>query len=172
MRLNEVKSWGIDIGNVLIKNIPYKTRQLYADHQIAPEVIVNHLQLLPDALLGLRFLVHQVGKQNVWIISKANNQQIPISRLAFQKFKIPQVTGFDMEQMLFVPERLDKAPVIQSLELEGHIDDRGEIIVSVQDIVKCPIWFKPDPKDSVRWVADMKYNIRVVSSWRQFMEMF
>lgn len=172
MKINDVKSWGVDVGNVLIKNVPYNTQSSYLEKNTSPEVIVNNLQLIPDALVGLRFLVHHVGKENVWIISKASFEQAYITRLAFEKFRFYLTTGLDPEQVLFVPEKLDKLPVIKVLELEGHIDDRGEIIAGIQDIVKAPVWFRPEAKDSVRWLPGMKYNTRVISSWKKFMEIF
>lgn len=169
MKINDVKSWGIDIGNVLIKNVSPKTWQYYAEHNVPAETIVNHLQLLPDALVGLRFLIHQVGRENVWIISKAKPE---IMRLAFEKFRIHMATGLDPDQVLFVPQRLDKIPVAKVLELEGFIDDRGEVISSLQSFVKCPIWFRPEPDESAMWIHQMNYNIRVVSSWHQLMDIF
>lgn len=172
MKIKDVKSWGIDIGNVLIKNVPYETQQYYWERQLTPDQVVNHLQLIPDALLGLRFLIHKVGKENVWVVSKANPIQAAISRLAFDKFKVYAATGLDPSQVLFVTERPDKVIVFKALELEGCVDDHGEVIALSQSVVKCPIWFKPNPKYSAQWIPQMRYSTRVVSGWTQFLTLF
>lgn len=172
MKIKDVNSWGVDIGNVILKNVPRETQQYYMERGLTPEQVVDRLQLVPDALLGLRFLVHKVGRENIWIISKADAIQSHISRLAFDKFRLCHTTGLDPEQILFVTERPDKTPVFKSLELEGCIDDHGEVISSVQDVVKCPVWFKPDAKYSAMWIPRMSYSVRVVSGWTHLLSLF
>lgn len=172
MKVSEVKVWGVDIGNVLIKNVPYSTQQYWKDKGASSAFIVNQLQLVSDALLGLRFLAQRVGPENVWVVSKANTEQRVISRLALEKFRVPLITGLKMDQVLFVTERADKLPVLKTLEVEGHIDDHGEVISSIQDAVPAPIWFNPEKKHSEDWVSKMHLNVRVVSGWQQLLQMF
>ncbi len=172
MKLSEVKSWGVDIGNVLIKNLPMKTQLLLTERKIPPQEVVKQLSLVPDALLGLRFLSQRVGPENVWIVSKASPHQREVSRLALEKFRFYPTTGLKPDQVLFCPERKDKRPIIKALDLEGHIDDRGEVIESIQKFVKCPVWFSPEEYDTAQWLYQVKYTVRVVSGWKQIMEMF
>lgn len=172
MRLHEVKSWGIDIGNVIIRNLPIKMRDSLEAKNASPEEILKHLHLVPDALLGVRMLTQHVGPDNVWIISKANRLQTAVSKFAFDKLKIHQTTGIRKDQLLFCPDKQDKRVIIQALGLEGHIDDRGEIIESIQGLIKCPIWFAPESEDSAEWLPRIRYSVRVVSSWKQVVDMF
>lgn len=172
MKLHEVKSWGVDVGNVLFANIPIPIRDSLIAKKAKPEEYLKHYHLIPDALLGLRMLTQRVGPDNVWIISKAAKEQIALTRLAFDKFRIHPVTGLKKDQVLFCPERKDKRVIIKALELEGHIDDRGEVIDSIQTVIKNPIWFNPTPEDSLKWIPYIKYHVRVVSSWQQIMEMY
>lgn len=172
MRLHEVKSWGIDIGNVIIHNLPVKMRDALEAKNPSPEEVLKHLHLVSDALLGVRMLTQRVGPENVWVVSKANRLQTAVSKLAFERFKIYQTTGLKKDQVLFCPDRQDKRVIIQALDLEGHIDDRGEVIESIQGHIKCPIWFAPEDYDAAKWLPHIRYSVRVVSSWKQIVDMF
>ncbi|HLG28174.1 MAG TPA: hypothetical protein VI423_10350 [Paenisporosarcina sp.] len=169
MKLHEIKSWGVDVGNVLIRNA---SNRAIEQKQLTFKEVVNKLFLVPDALLGLRMLVQKVGPENVWIVSKATREQSAVTRLALERFRFYQTTGLRKDQVLFCPERKDKRPIIKALELEGHVDDRGEVIESIQSFVKCPIWFHPEEKETEEWASKIKYNVRVVSGWKQIMEIF
>lgn len=172
MKLRQIKSWGIDIGNVIFRNLPESIQRAHEQDDSSPEEIIQQLHLIPDAIAGVRLLVQKVGAEHIWFVSKAGTKQIATTRLAFEKFKIYQQTGIKKDQILFVSSRRDKIPVIKSLGLEGYIDDRGEIIFSIQNFVKYPLWFCPDIKDADKWAHKMKYSVRVISGWRQFMEMY
>ncbi len=63
-----------------------------------------------------------------------------------------------------------KIAVITSLELHGCIDSCGEVLQEVQKNVQYPFWFTPASHDIERWVKKMQYSARVISGWRQFME--
>lgn len=172
MKINQIKSWGVDVSNVILRNLPESLQRFHEQENSCSEEISRHLKLIPEALLGIQFLTQKVGIGNVWIIAKAEKKQIQAIRLAFNKLKFYNVTGLKRDQVLFVSERQDKIPVIKCLELEGYVDDRGEIIHSVQNFVKCPLWFCPDLKESDRWARQMNYSVRVISGWKQLMEMY
>src|SRR4051812_16196402 len=117
MRPSEVKSWGVDIGHVILRGLSPNDQKLAPTMQ--PKDLVRSAQLLPDALVGLKFLVDVVGPDNVSIVSKASRNMIEASRLAFERFDIYNATGLRADQVLFVPERQDKRPVIKVLDLGG-----------------------------------------------------
>lgn len=171
-KLHQVKTWGIDVGDVIFRNLPESMQVFHQQENSEPYEIAEHITLIPGVLPGLKMLVNKVGRDNVWLISKAVDNRVLATKLAFDKFKVFRNTGLKEDQVLFVPSRQDKSPVIKALELEGHIDDRGEIIFSVQKFVKCPLWFCPNSQDSDKWARQMNYSVRVVSGWKQIMEMY
>lgn len=172
MKLHQINSWGIDVGNVIFHNLSESLQLFHQKEDSSPEEIVEQMSLIPDTLNGLKMLVGKVGKDNIWLFSKSGEKRIATTKLALERFKVYQSTGIKEDQVIFVPGRQDKIPIIKALELDGHIDDRGETIFSVQKFVKCPLWFCPNQKDADKWARKMKHSVRVVSGWKQLMEIY
>jgi hypothetical protein len=156
MKLSEVKRWGVDIGNVLVKNGSYKDK-----------LTIHNMEFIQDSLMGLKFLIDKVGTDNVWIISKVSTEQQELSEIILEQFDIYGKTGLNKNHVKFCLERLDKAPIIKELNLQGHIDDRGQIIDSVQNFLPCPVWFNPEPADYYKWSCVMSDKVWLVSSWQE-----
>jgi len=172
MTILSCKSWGIDLSNVILKNLSYENRIKFAEKNTDISTIANHVNLIPDALIAVRFLVHQVGKDNVWILSKSLDKEIDVNLNVLDRYKFYNITGLDRQQVLFIPHDADKLPVIKSLQLEGFIEDKGFIINHIQHYVKFPIWFAPTDIESALWTTTLFPNVRVVARWKQFMEIF
>ena|ERR1700743_378090 len=158
MKLREAKRWGVDIGNVLIPNGTY-----------GQDLDPKDVKFLPDALEGLEFLINQFGSSNVFIISKATAEQQILSRKILESVVCPR-TNLLMNNVRFCLERLDKFPIIQQLGLDAHIDDRGEIIYSIQNLIPWAIWFNPDCEDFDKWNLKIKDRIPLFYSWSEFMQ--
>jgi hypothetical protein len=159
MKFSEIKKWGVDIGNVIIKNGSY----------VEPWKMEN-IQLIPDCLIGVKFLIDKVGSDNVWIISKASLPQQNTSKQFLNELGFHKEAGLKYDHVLFCLERLEKAPIIKELNIQGHLDDRGEIIESIQKSITCPIWFNPDPEDYHKWNCRIDNEIPIINSWKEFME--
>lgn len=160
MKLSQATRWGVDIGNVLIENGSYSSYQE-----------VSRMRFIPDSIQGLSFLVAKVGADNVHIISKATIEQSKLSELILRDVICPQ-TGLLIKNVDFCLERLDKEPIIKRLNLQGHIDDRGQIINSVQDFLMCPVWFNPVWYDQIDWQDKMNAKVSRVNTWQQIMKMW
>lgn len=170
MKPIEVQNWGVDIGNVILRGLTINDQKL--SEQIPVADLARMAQLVPEALNGLKFLTDVVGPDNVWLIAKAKQKHIEAMRLAFKKFNVYDVTGVKEDQVLFVPDASDKQILLKALELNGHIDDSGEVISLIGSFLPCPIWFAPEESDTIRWLHKIKYNVRVVSGWKQFKQLF
>jgi hypothetical protein len=158
MKLKEVKKWGIDIGNVLIQNGSYTSYST-----------IDDMKYIQDSLVGLKFIIDTVGSDNVWLISKVSPEQQKLTEIILDKFEIYSQTGLDRNHVKFCLERLDKAPIIKELGLEGHIDDRGEIIDSLQNFLPYPVWFNAEPSDYYKWNCKLKDEIPLFDSWKEFL---
>jgi hypothetical protein len=149
MKYADIKSWGCDIGNVIVEN--------------------GSNNLIPDCFDGIKHLIDSVGSENVFIISKASIAQQRLSRIFLGDFGFYSV-GLLPGNVRFCLERLEKAPIIRELELQGHIDDRGEIIHSIQDFVQCPIWFRPGEDDYGLWTSKIRGDVYMFYSWKELIE--
>ena len=121
---------GIDIGNVIIGGEGADT-QFFTDNFLAtPEVegAWNSIHVL--RLAG--FELHIISKCGLvveakslrWLNTNAFTELIPLHRIHF------------------VRKRSLKAPMAQALELDIFIDDREDIIETMQGVVEYPILFK------------------------------
>lgn len=162
MKPSDVKCWGVDIGNVLIENF---VKDIKDESKITWEAISKNGRLISGAIEGLKFLIEKVGPDNVWIVSKVSPIQQKVSEMVFENLKICEKTGLLSDHIRFCLERKDKAPIIKKLGLEGHIDDRGEVIESLQVFLPCPIWFNPSKKDYTEWNKYVSSQVLMVPNW-------
>ncbi|HVI42695.1 MAG TPA: hypothetical protein VM577_18810 [Anaerovoracaceae bacterium] len=158
----DVKRWGVDIGNVLVENFNIKITD---PSQVTWENVKGNGRLVPGAIEGLKLLIDKVGAENVWIVSKVSPIQQMVSELVLKELQVCERTGMRPEQIRFCLERKDKAPIIKELQLEGHIDDRGEVIDSLQNFLPCPIWFAPSQKDMLEWDDYISQKVLMVFGW-------
>lgn len=163
---NKVKRWGVDIGNVLVHN--FRT-SIDFSQLTWEEITKSGGEVLPGALEGLKALIDKVGADNVWIVSKVSPAQQQVSEFILDHINVYEVTGLKRENVRFCLEKKDKAPIIKELNLDGHIDDRGEVIESVQSFLPCPIWFNPERADMLEWDERVSKKVLMVFSWGAIM---
>lgn len=161
-------TWGIDVSKVILRDVsetmPYELEDYSA------EEIAQYAKFVPGAVNAVKTLIKKFGSDNIWLLCKANDKQKKIFRASLSKLDFYRQTGFKKEQLIFVSDSEDKAVVASSLELKGYIDDRGAAIHAVQKNVQYPFWFAPTAQEVEQWVKKMKYSVRVVSGWKQFVE--
>jgi hypothetical protein len=158
MKFSEVRRCGVDIGNVIVKNGSYTSK-----------LTIDNAELVPGSVQGVKFLVNKVGTSNVWIVSKASLEQQESSKIFLERFGLYSTAGLSHDHVRFCLERLDKAPIIKELDLQGHIDDRGEVIESIQNFVPCPVWFNVELSDYDKWNCRLKDSVPLFSSWEEFL---
>ena len=163
---SEVKRWGVDIGNVLVHNFKINTD---FDNLTWEEISKNGGEIIPGALEGLKKLIDKVGADNVWIVSKVSPAQQKVSEFILEHINIYEKTGLLRDHIRFCLEKKDKAPIIKELKLDGHIDDRGEVIESLQAFLPCPIWFNPDQEDMLEWDDHISMKVLMVHNWDAIM---
>lgn len=163
-----ITSWGIDINKIILSDISESMPYHLEDY--SAEEIAQYARFIPKSVNAIRVLLRKVGPDNVWIFCVGDDKQKKVIRASLAKLDFYRQTGLKKEQLIFVSDIKDKITVVTSLELQGYIDNCGEAIQKVQKNVKYPFWFAPTSQDVERWVKKMQYSVRVVSGWRQFME--
>ena len=84
----DVTKWGVDFGNVLVRNIsPEGRKELIASYTRDPAtldaLLMRHPSLVPNAVPGLKRLVDLRGTNNVAIVSRAKGIERIINRRLF-----------------------------------------------------------------------------------------
>jgi hypothetical protein len=79
---------------------------------------------------------------DVWLISKCGKKIQDRSLAWLEAYEFFEVTGVKPEQVIFCRQRKEKSPIAESLALRVFIDDRVDIISSMENIVAHPILFR------------------------------
>lgn len=123
---------GIDVGKVIIGGAGEEDTSFFSDDfLLTPEV--------KNAFTSIKFLA---GKYDIWIISKCGQKVQDRTLLWLEARGFFGFTGVSKEQVLFVRKRPAKAPLAVELGLIAFLDDRDDIIESMNGLVQHPILFK------------------------------
>jgi len=178
--LESVRRWGVDLGNVIIYNLPPETKDKISKTFIFPKYrVLNHAEklqeidaalatnshLVPLAIASLKLMIENCGAENVWIISQASGMERFFNSRLMHGHKIFEKTGLRRDHVRFVDEKKEKADVCQSLSIQGHIDDRGMTLFHMQNKVSVPVWFDPSKKDYKKWAYRFTLPILLVDDW-------
>ena len=189
MKLREVKRWGIDIGNVIVKNFSREDRHCIevlakdfcsrnpggAEHEllhVLDESLRKYAKLVPDAVRGVKKLVTISGPENVFVVSRAKGLERSVNRRLLTLFNIPGETGLRLNNVCFVDERQDKAGVCKDLLIDGHIDDNGEVLHALAGTVSQIVWFSPTLEDLTKWSPKLPKDVHIVHCWAHFWQKY
>jgi len=183
MRPREVRKWGVDLGNVIVKNVSHTARHILNAQltgidvpmlrEGSPELVsLDHVlrewaKPVDDALAGVQRLVQRVGADRVWIVSRCSGLERGVNARILSIFDAYAVTGLLRDHVHFVDRRSEKAGVCAQLGIDGHIDDRGEVLFAVKDVVPCLVWFNPTSADVSCWCAQLPKETYTVYSWNE-----
>lgn len=123
---------GIDIGNVIIggpSELP--DTSFFSDNFLATPPV-------PESFESIQRLAQEF---DVWLISKCGQKIQDRSMAWLEEYKFFDFTEVKPEQVIFCRQRKEKAPIAESLELRVFIDDRVDIISTMNGIVDHPILF-------------------------------
>ncbi|MBI5421118.1 MAG: hypothetical protein HZA35_02275 [Parcubacteria group bacterium] len=131
--------------------------------------LLQHSAVVPNAFLGLRRLIESKGVDRVWIVSRAEGIERVVNRRLFIAYHFEELTGMPMDHIHFVDKREEKAPVCRRLGIEGHIDDRGEVLFHLLAVVPNLIWFSPTVNGVLRWSYNLSGFTCRVSGWDEIL---
>lgn len=123
---------GIDIGKVIIGGVSeLPDTSFFSDNFLATPPI-------EDSFESIQLLAEEF---DIWLISKCGQKIQERSLVWLESYKFFEVTNVKPEQVVFCRKRNEKAPIAESLGLEVFIDDRVDIITSMEGVVDHPILF-------------------------------
>lgn len=179
MKINEVRRWSVDFGNVLVQNIAPEKRQKISllcqemkheyDTEELNKFLIAHSLLVPDAITGLQTLISRKGPENIFIVSRANRIERLVNRRLFANHRLAALTGFWPTHIFFVDTFKEKTEVCRSLDIQGHIDDRGEVLLHMHGVIPCLIWFSPSKKDESRWSHKLQDKTIRANGWNDLL---
>ena len=126
----EKKRIGIDIGNVIVGGGGEDT-SFFSDNYLKTPKIEGSFE-------AIRKLAEDF---DVWLLSKCGQtvQDKSLAWLLYHDFY--SITGVNPEQVLFCRQRNQKAGIAKNMGFRVFIDDRTDIIDSMNGIVDQPIMF-------------------------------
>lgn len=135
----EEKVVGVDLGNVVIgggttspeTNPEAEDTSFFGDNFLKTPRIPGSFEAVAE--LAKKF--------DVWIISKCGQKVQDKSLAWLEHHNFFEITGVKREQVIFCRKRNEKAGIAQSLGLFAFIDDREDIIESMQGVVAKPLLF-------------------------------
>jgi len=178
--LKSARRWGLDFGNVLVKNIAHDRRPailpLYKDAMddkdnlgFLDRYLFENSSVIPGAIEGVRFLIDCHGVENVFVVSRAEGMERFCNTRLFIAHRFFAWTGLRAENVHFVDKRAEKAAVCKALNLEFFVDDRGEVLSHLRGIVPNRIWFNPTVNDQIDWCWSI--GGRIVRNWEELMKL-
>lgn len=121
---------GIDIGNVIFGGGGDDT-SFFGDNFLNTPTMEGSFEAVAEL----------TKKFDVWLISKCGQKVQDKTLLWFTHHRFFELTGVKPEQVIFCRKRNEKAGIAESLGLQAFIDDRKDIIDSMQGVVERPVLF-------------------------------
>lgn len=138
---------GIDIGRVLIAGDGPDTSFLGHDEERAMRA-----PAIPHAFDSVARIVERFASR-AWLVSKCGAKIEARSRRWLELHNFFEVTGFDRGKLRFCRTRPEKALIARELGLTHFVDDRRDVILSMQGIVPVRIHFGVDATDVIGAIA-------------------
>lgn len=152
---------GIDIGKVIIDG----ARNDGTDTAFFSDNFLR-TSALPGAFEAIGNLVSRFGSEHVYLVSKCGVpiQEKSLAWLTHHKFF--EQTGMQPNNYRFCRRRAEKAGICRALGITHFIDDRAEILVSMQGIVTHRYVFNPTDRELQRYGQYMNGE-QIVRSWTE-----
>jgi hypothetical protein len=149
---------GVDVGGVLIPRVGVE-----ADTTFKSE---NYLETpeIPDAFDVLRRLVDERFGRRVFIVSKCGPRVQTKTLRWLKHHRFFERTGVKLKHVHFCLARSDKAPICRKLGITHFIDDRLDVLLSLQTV---PHRFLFSSESSTRNItATASPSFQPVTCWR------
>jgi hypothetical protein len=164
-RLSEPRL-GVDIGRVIIEGDGPDTSFVGGSEEEAlraPEI--------RGAFEALARLRPDFGGR-IWLVSKCGKRVEARTRLWLARHRFFEITGISPENLAFCRTRPEKAPICEALGITCFVDDRWDVLATMDGIVPHRILFGADtaPDDHVIPAAtwrDAEQSILAVSSFKE-----
>jgi hypothetical protein len=126
---------GVDIGRVIIEGDGPDTSFVGGSEEDALRAPAIHGAFEALARLSERF------EGRVWLISKCGKRVEARTRTWLDHHRFFETTGIHRENLLFCRTRPEKAPLCARLGITCFVDDRWDVIASMDGIVRSRVLF-------------------------------
>lgn len=130
---------GIDIGKVIIGGIGDQDTSFFSDDFLSTPAVPNSFETIRELAL----------KYDVWFVSKCGQKIQDRTLQWFRHHRFHEITGTSSERIIFCRKRSQKAGIVEELGLKVFIDDREDIISSMQGVIPNPILFTSWEQDNI-----------------------
>lgn len=156
-----MKTIGIDIGRVLIAGDGPDTSFLGHDEERAMRA-----PAMPHAFEAVARLVRRF-EGRAWLVSKCGAKIEARSRRWLELHGFFAATGFNRAQLRFCRTRPEKALIARELGLTCFVDDRRDVILSMQGIVPLRVHFGVTTTDVAGAIASPGWPEaeRAITEW-------
>jgi hypothetical protein len=157
---------GVDIGRVIIEGDGPDTSFVGGsedDALRAPQI--------PGAFEALARLRRAFGGR-VWLVSKCGKRVEARTRLWLARHRFFDVTGINPENLAFCRTRPEKAPICEALGITCFVDDRWDVLATIDGIVPHRILFGAETAPDTRVIPaatwrDAERSILAASSFTE-----
>lgn len=149
---------GLDIGRVIMARTRRNEPSVFhADIAVAATAAAS------DGVFTVVPSLVRAFQGRVWLVSKASRPTQVRTRAWLAHHSFFERTGVQPDRLVFCLRWDEKARICQELGITHFVDDRLDILNSLEGIVEHRFWFTPDPTDA----KQAPYGVRPVHSWRQ-----
>lgn len=145
---------GIDLGDTIF------------DRSVSPSIPFKDSFRVIKRLVDERF-----GAENVYIVSKVNDEQKLRALTRLAEYKFFETTGIPVGNLYFCPERRDKGSICKELGITHFVDDRVEVFHHLTDFVSHCYLFRGNlerqfDQDEMNYFHVLKRTV-VITAWDQ-----
>jgi len=151
---------GLDCGGVILdeghgeRHLAEDDRQFSVDDADEGDPAIRHFLRVPmisGTVDGVTKLVEKLGSQNVYIVSKCGPYMEQKIRAWLEYNQFFELTGVSPDNLNFVRERKDKAPLCQKLGVTHFVDNHVEVLEGMQHLGIQGILFAPQEHELNTW---------------------
>ncbi len=152
---------GIDIGRVIIGPVLDGREDTSFLGKRLEDAL--HTPPAPGAIEGVADLVERTAG-NAWLISKCGPGVQAKTRAWLDHNKFWRLTGMDRSHLRFCLKRPDKALHARQLRLTAMIDDRVDVLVHLEHIVRARLLFGEQDRPAPGWATHV-IDWAAVGAW-------
>jgi hypothetical protein len=121
-------------------------------------------ELITESYKTIKLCIEKYKPENVFIVSKARNHWIDLTKQMFIDTQFYEFTNFLDKNIYFVDEYEDKAIMCEKLQINYFVDDSVKVIKFLLDTDTKGIWYNPSCTSCLT-KTELK-KIHIVKTWK------
>ena len=155
---------GVDIGNVIInfRLMDKRNRDDWQEKYVASPPV-------DDVFDSLKILNSEKFKDNIFLVSKCNEEAEFLIKIWFEKRDFFTKTGIKPENVFFCRERHEKEKICRENNITHFVDDRLEVLSHMVGKIPNLFLFQPD-QDEINEFKQSLPSVMRVESWQEIID--